>query len=120
MSKITKEQYQFALTRIEELLPLVDDNTPTNDRHAVELTMMSDVVIEYEKEHYPIGKPTVAELIELSLEENNMTQKQLANEVGVSPSRISDYVSGRAEPTLKIARLLCRVLNITPSAMLGF
>ena len=120
MSKITKEQYQFALTRIEELLPLVDDNTPANDRNAVELTMMSDVVIEYEKEHYPIGKPTVAELIELSLEENNMTQKQLANEVGVSPSRISDYVSGRAEPPLKIARLLCRVLNITPSAMLGF
>ncbi len=120
MSKITKEQYQFALTRIEELLPLVGDNTPANDRNAVELTMMSDVVIEYEKEHYPIGKPTVAELIELSLEENNMTQKQLANEVGVSPSRISDYVSGRAEPTLKIARLLCRVLNITPSAMLGF
>ena len=120
MSKITKEQYQFALTRIEELLPLVNDNTPANDRHAVELTMMSDVVIEYEKEHYPIDKPTVAELIELSLEENNMTQKQLANEVGVSPSRISDYVSGRAEPTLKIARLLCRVLNITPSAMLGF
>ena len=120
MSKITKEQYQFALMRIEELLPLVDDNTPANDRHAVELTLMSDVVIEYEKEHYPIGKPTVAELIELSLEENNMTQKQLANEVGVSPSRISDYVSGRAEPTLKIARLLCRVLNITPSAMLGF
>jgi len=120
MSKITKEQYQFALTRIEELLPLVDDNTPANDRNAVELTMMSDVVIEYEKEHYPIEKPTVAELIELSLEENNMTQKQLANEVGVSPSRISDYVSGRAEPTLKIARLLCRVLNITPSAMLGF
>lgn len=119
MTKITKEQYQFALTRIEELLPLVDDNTPANDRHAVELTMMSDVVIEYEKEHFPIGKPTVAELIELSLEENNMTQKQLANEVGVSPSRISDYVSGRAEPTLKIARLLCRVLNITPSAMLG-
>ncbi len=120
MSKITKEQYQFALTRIEELLPLVDDNTPANDRNAVELTMMSDVVIEYEKEHYPIEKPTVAELIDLSLEENNMTQKQLANEVGVSPSRISDYVSGRAEPTLKIARLLCRVLNITPSAMLGF
>ena len=120
MTKITKEQYQFALTRIEELLPLVNDNTPANDRHAVELTLMSDVVIEYEKEHYPIGKPTVAELIELSLEENNMTQKQLANEVGVSPSRISDYVSGRAEPTLKIARLLCRVLNITPSAMLGF
>ena len=120
MSIITKEQYDFALQRIEELLPLVDDNTPANDRNAIELTLMSDTVIEYEKEHFPIGKPTVAELIELSLEEKNMTHRQLAQEIGVSPSRISDYVSGRAEPTLKIARLLCRVLGITPSAMMGF
>ena len=63
MGKITKEKYEFALARIEELLPLVDDNTPANDRNAVELTMMSDVVIEYEKEHYPIAKPSVAQLI---------------------------------------------------------
>ena len=119
MSKITKEQYEFALARIEELLPLVGDETPANDRNAIELTMMSDVVIDYEKEHFPISKPSVAELIELSLEEEGMTQKQLAQEIGVSPSRINDYVSGRAEPTLRIARLLCRALNITPAQMLG-
>lgn len=111
MSKITKEQYEFAQARIEELLPLVDDNTPANDKSAVELTMMSEVVIAYEKDHYPIEKPSVAELIALSLEEKDMTQKQLAEEIGVSPLRISDYVSGRVEPTLKIARLLCRVLD---------
>ena len=64
MSRITKEQYEFALARIEELLPLVTDETPANDRNAVELTMMSDIVIEYEKEHYPIAKPSVADLIE--------------------------------------------------------
>lgn len=116
----TKEQYEFALARVEELLPLVDDNTPTNDKNAVELTVMSDLVIAYEKEHYPIEKPTVAELIELSLEEKGMSQKQLAGEIGISPSRVNDYISGRSEPTLKIARLLCRVLNIPPAAMLGF
>lgn len=120
MAKITKEQYEFALARIEELLPLVDDNTPANDRNAIELTMKSDVVIDYEKEHFPISKPTVAQLIQLSLEEKNMSQKQLAQEIGVSQSRISDYVSGRAEPTLKIARLLCMTLGITPAAMLGY
>ena len=60
MSKITKEQYEFALARIEELLPMVDDNTPANDRNAIELTMMSDVVIDYEKEHFPIATPTDA------------------------------------------------------------
>lgn len=119
MAKITKKQYEFALARIEELLPMVDDNMPANDRNAVELTMMSDIVIDYEKEHYPIVKPTVAQLIQLSLYEKNMSQKQLAKEIGVSPSRISDYVSGKAEPTLKIARLLCATLGITPAAMLG-
>lgn len=119
MSKITKQQYELAQSRIEELLPLVDDNTPANDKSAVELALMSDVVIAYEKEHFPIEKPTVAELIELSLEEKGMTQKQLASEIGVSPSRVNDYVSGRSEPTLKIARMLCRILNIRPSAMLG-
>jgi len=54
---ISKEQYEFALARIEELLPVVDDNTSANDGNALELTMMSDVVIDYEKEHYPIVKP---------------------------------------------------------------
>ena len=117
MTKITKEQYEFALARVEELLPLVDDSTPANDKSMVELSVMSDIVIAYEKEHFPIEKPTVAEL---SLEEKGMTQKQLASEIGVSPSRVNDYISGRSEPTLKIARLLCRVLNIHPAAMLGF
>ena len=54
MSKITKDKYEFALARIEELLPMVDDNTPANNRNALELTMMSNIVIDYEKEHYPI------------------------------------------------------------------
>lgn len=119
MEKITKKQYEYALDRIEELLPLVNDNTPSDDRNAVELSVVSDVVIAYEKTHYPIAKPTVAELIELSLEEKGMTQKQLAKEIEVSPSRINDYVSGRSEPTLKIARKLCQVLNISPAAMMG-
>ena len=52
---ITKDRYEFALARIEELLPMVDDNTPANDRNAVELTMMSNLVIDYENDHYPMG-----------------------------------------------------------------
>ncbi len=119
MEGITKQQYEFALQRVEELLPLVTDETPSNDKNVLELSVMSDVVIAYEKEHYPIGKPSVAELIELSLEEKGMTQRQLAAQIGVSPSRVNDYIVGRSEPTLKIARLLCSVLGIQPSAILG-
>jgi HTH-type transcriptional regulator/antitoxin HigA len=118
MDKITKDQYEFALARTEELLPLVDDSTPANDKKVLELSVMSDIVIAYEKAHFPIEKPTVAELIELSLEEKGMTQKELAGYIGVSPSRINDYIAGRSEPTLKIARRLCIELNIPPAAIL--
>ncbi len=117
--EISKEQYEYALNRIEELLPLVTDETPAHDKSAVELAIVSDVVEEYEKVHYPISKPTIGELISLSIEERGMTQKQLASEIGVSPSRVSDYISGRSEPTLRIARAICTVLGIAPAAMLG-
>ena len=89
--EITKQQYEYALNRIEELLPLVTDETPADDKNAVELTIVSDVVEAYENIHYPIGKPTIGELISLSIEEKGMTQKQLAKELGVSPSRVNDY-----------------------------
>jgi HTH-type transcriptional regulator/antitoxin HigA len=117
--EITEQQYEYALNRIEELLPIVTDDTPAYDKNAVELTIVSDVVEAYEKAHYPIAKPTIGELISLSIQEKGMTQKQLADEIGISPSRVNDYISGRSEPTLRIARALCMILGIAPSAMLG-
>ena len=52
--KVSKEQYEFAQNRVEELLPLVSDEMSANHPLAVELALMSDVVIAYEKEHFPI------------------------------------------------------------------
>ena len=42
------------------LLPLVNDETPTDDSNYLELDMISDMVEEYEDVHYPIGKPSLA------------------------------------------------------------
>lgn len=121
MKEMDKEKlkYEYALAKIEELLPLVDDNMPPNHPTAIELAILSDSVIEYEKKYYPMGKPTVAQLLQLGLEEKGMTQKQLAQQVGLSPARINDYVTGRAEPTLRVARLLCVALGIAPSLIMG-
>ena len=69
MGRFTQMQYEYALERIEDLLPLVNDETDPGSKEALELSLMSDVVIEYEKEHFPIEKPSPAELIELALEE---------------------------------------------------
>lgn len=119
MNEITELQYNYACERVEDLLPLVNENTPEDDASFIELDIMSSIVERYEKEHFPIQKPTPAELIALSIEEQSITQKALAEKVGVSPSRINDYISGRAEPTLKIASRLCLVLGIAPAAMMG-
>ena len=59
LMEITKDHYEFTLNRIEELLPLVTDETPANDKNAVELTLVSDVVEAYEKKYYPISKPSI-------------------------------------------------------------
>ena len=45
---VTKAQYEFALVKIEELLPLVPEDASPDDKDAVELSIRSDVVIEYE------------------------------------------------------------------------
>jgi len=115
---ITEKQYEYARQRIEELLPIVDGYDPS-DKKAMELSLLSDIVIEYEKEHYPIEKPSVAELIADGLADKEMTQKELAAQMSVSPSRINDFVSGKSEPSLKQASRLCMILGIHPAAMLG-
>lgn len=48
--KITKEEYKAAHKRIDELLPLVTDDTPDSDHNLIELLKVSDIVEEYEAE----------------------------------------------------------------------
>ena len=111
--------YRTALERIEELLPMVSDETPTYDRKAIELKIMSDIVIGYEEAHFPIGNPSLAEVVKMRLDQESMSQRAFAKKIGVSPSRVSEYLSGKSEPTLKIARNISRILNIEPSIILG-
>ena len=54
--EISQQQYESALARIEELLPLVSDDTPSDSHDAVELIKVSEIVREYELKHYPIGE----------------------------------------------------------------
>lgn len=120
MAKIQNETaYKAAMERIEELLPLVDDDTPLTDRNLVELDLLSGLVEEYEDEHYPIKTPSLVDVIKLRMYEMGINQAKLSELLGVSPSRISDYLTGRSEPTLKVARDLSLKLNIDANIVLG-
>lgn len=120
MAKIQdKNAYNAAMARIEELLPLVDDNTPKNDKNLVELDLLSELVSEYEDEHYPIKSPSLIDILKLRMYEMGINQTKLSELLGVSPSRISDYFSGRCEPTLNVARKMSQKLGIDASIILG-
>lgn len=58
-------------------------------------------------------------MAKLFLYEMVLTQAALAKLIGVSPTRISDYLSGKSEPTLKVGRLLSQKLDIDPAIVLG-
>jgi len=120
MTKIENErQYKASMERIEELLPLVTDDTPLTDRNLVELELLSNLVADYDEVHYPINTPSLPEVLKLKMYEKNLTQSMLSEIIGVSPSRISEYLTGKSEPTLKIARLICVKLDISPNIVLG-
>ena len=120
MAKIQdKNAYNAAMARIEELLPLVDDDTPKTDKNLVELDLLSELVSEYEDEHYPIKSPSLIDILKLRMYEMGLNQTKLSELLGVSPSRISDYFSGRCEPTLNVARKMNRELGIDANIILG-
>lgn len=120
MAKIkSNAAYEAAMKRIEELEELVDDHTSPTDARALELDILVDMVEEYEDAHYPIGVPQLVDVIKLRMYEMGLTQKKLAEMLRVSQSRISEYLSGKSEPTLRVARELSQKLDIAPSVVLG-
>ncbi|MDE7134996.1 MAG: helix-turn-helix transcriptional regulator, partial [Muribaculaceae bacterium] len=48
-----------------------------------------------------------------------LTQISLSKILGVSPSRISEYLSGKSEPTLKVGRAISHKLGIDANIILG-
>lgn len=120
MARIKNETaYKSVMERIEELLPLVGENTPADDRNLVELDLLSELAEEYEEEHYPVAYPSLPDIIRLRMAEIGINQARLSELLGVSLSRVSDYLTGRCEPTLRVSRKISRKLGIDANIVLG-
>ena len=107
------------MARIEELLRIVTDDTPVTDKNSVELAILSNLVADYDEEHYPVEKPSLPNVLRLRMYERNLSQKALAALVGISPSRMNEIISGKREPTFKVARDICIKLSIDANIVLG-
>ena len=114
----TEGQYRYALARVEALLPRMEDETMSAPEEQ-ELAIMSDVVASYEEEHYPLESLTLGKLISYALKEQGKSQAELARELGISPSRVSDFVNDKSEPSLSLAGRICQALGLSAELVLG-
>ena len=114
-----KAEYEAIMARVDELVEIVDDNTPPTDKNYIELDFLTDLVVAYEKEHFPIGKPVLTDVLKTRMYEMNLTQKSLAEILEISAPRVSEYLTGKSEPTLQVARKMHQKLNIDANVILG-
>ncbi|ELR70369.1 hypothetical protein C900_04054 [Fulvivirga imtechensis AK7] len=113
MKKIeTDAQYQKALKQIDELMLKIGDDHSFDNPEFVMMDRLSDLVTDYEDQHYKIETPSLIEVIKLRMYEMGLKQSDLAQLLGVSKSRISEYLRGKRDITLDVARKLHNQLKI--------
>jgi HTH-type transcriptional regulator/antitoxin HigA len=116
---VNKLEYEAIMERINELVEIVDDNMPATDKNYIELDFLTDLVVAFEKEHYPIGKLLLRDVLKSRMNEMRLTQRGLADMIGISAPRVSEYLTGKSEPTLQIARKIHQQLGIDADVILN-
>jgi len=60
----------------------------------------------------------IGERIKLYREDRNLSQKDFAEKIGVSNSRVSNWEQGINRPDVDLLKKICEVLNVSPSELL--
>lgn len=114
-----EEQYKAMMARIDQLFFETDENTPAEDPRLLELDLLSSLVEEYEKEHFPFETPSLSKTLNERLADNNWTQKEMAGLLGMTAARLNAILSGKANPTYEQARTISQRLDIDPAIVLA-
>lgn len=120
MTKIeNKVQYDWAVARVEELLPLVAEDAPANDPNLIELELLSNLVADYSEEHFALSKPALMDVVKLRMYEMGLNAETLSAMIGITPGKLRSYFAGKSEPTISIARNISTKLGVEASVVLG-
>lgn len=115
----TEKEYNAIVELIEILLQDANNIENADAKGYIELNLLSDLVADYEERTYPVKKPSLIEVVKLRMAEMGLNQKRLSELLGVSTSRVSEYLNGKSEPPLNVAREISKKLSIDASIVLG-
>jgi antitoxin component HigA of HigAB toxin-antitoxin module len=86
------------------------------------LTAMSIAAENYEETVLglkPLKEPeTIAEIVELKLFENKMTQASLSNQIGIAKSKVSEILNGKRKADIPFLKGIHKVLKIDAGLLL--
>ncbi len=113
-AKIIKNEteYQAALGRLETLM----DAQPGSSEEE-ELDLLSLLLVNYEKEHFPIELPDPIEAIKFRMDQQGLSRKDLIPYIG-SQSKVSEVLSGKRPLSLTMIRNLHEGLGIPAEVLL--
>jgi HTH-type transcriptional regulator/antitoxin HigA len=117
--KMTSTEYKQQTKRMEELLKLLTEKGQLNQKLQKELDRISDEIAEYEEENFPFKVESLNEMIELRMYQRKLKQKDIAQILGTTPSRISEILNGKRGLTIELAKGLYNKLNIDPKLILS-
>lgn len=114
----TENDYQVAIAQIEVYLKKGFANL--SPQETSELEKISKAVAAYEKEYYPVPKPsTISEMIELKMYELRLTQKKLAELLAIAPDKLSQILNGKRAPDVAFLKAAHQKLGIDASFLLN-
>ena len=108
----TEAQYQKALKKIDALMISLGDDHSYDNPKFVKMDQLSSLVANYEDKHYPVELPPLIEVVKLRMYERGLKQDDLATLLEVPKNRISEYLRGKRDITLEVARKLHSKLHI--------
>jgi len=107
----TEQEYNEACERIYALISDNENAIEPDSPEGEELELLSLLVENYEREHYPIEAPNPIEAIKFRMEQMNLKQIDVAPLFG-GKTRVSEVLNGKRPLTLKMITLLNRYLGI--------
>jgi|TARA_R110001592_G_scaffold50319_14_gene155838 HTH-type transcriptional regulator/antitoxin HigA len=108
----TEDDYQAALARIDALM-----DAEAGSDEADELEVLTTLVELFEDAHYPINLPDPITAIKFRMEQEGISQSDLAPILG-SRAKVSEVLSGKRELTLKMIRALNAYLGIPAEVLI--
>jgi HTH-type transcriptional regulator/antitoxin HigA len=113
------KEYQAMMEKIDALMRIGE--AKLKPAQAAELRLLALAAQAYEKGMYTIPSPkTLQGLIELKMFERRLKQKDLAQLLDISESKLSQILAGKRKPDVRFLKAAHELLEIDGNVLLEF